>query len=141
MAVGPRGPGGQTRPRFQLPVPPMVVPTLVKVLLALEPRAVMAAMQTTMIRASMTAYSTAVGPLSSFRKLTRAVLNLRMGLLLFRPSQGQSFSATGVAAPLPWGPHRTPGIRHSQALNGKRRFCCAELCTGNFEASRGRGVG
>jgi hypothetical protein len=30
----------------------------------------MAVMHTTMIRASMTAYSTAVGPLSSFRKLT-----------------------------------------------------------------------
>src|SRR5436305_13912510 len=35
----------------------------------------MAAMQTTMIRASMTAYSTAVGPSSAFRKLTRAFLS------------------------------------------------------------------
>src|SRR5205807_4507734 len=69
------GPG-----RFQLPVPPMVVPTLVKVLLALLPSAVMAALQQTMIRASITAHSTAVGPLSSFRKLTRAVPRLRMGL-------------------------------------------------------------
>src|SRR3954466_3313038 len=39
--------------------------------LALEPRVVMAAMHTTMIRASMTAYSTAVGPSSFFRKRTR----------------------------------------------------------------------
>src|SRR5258708_37345016 len=56
----------------------MVVPTLEKVLLALLPRAVMAVMHTTMIRASMTAYSTAVGPSSFFRKLTRCCVNLRM---------------------------------------------------------------
>ena len=47
----------------------MVVPTLVKVLLALLPSVVMAAMQTTIIRASITAYSTAVGPSSFTRKL------------------------------------------------------------------------
>src|SRR5262245_25110583 len=34
----------------------------------------MAAMQTTMIRASITAYSTAVGPSSAFRKLTSLLL-------------------------------------------------------------------
>lgn len=39
--------------------------------LALEPSAEMATMQTTMIRASMTAYSTAVGPSSRLRKLTK----------------------------------------------------------------------
>src|SRR5215471_17049103 len=39
-------------------------------------------MHTTMIRASITAYSTAVGPDSSFRKLTRAELNLRIGKTL-----------------------------------------------------------
>src|SRR3954470_9761637 len=44
--------------------------TLPNVLLAFEPRVVMAAMHTTMIRASMTAYSTAVGPSSFFRKAT-----------------------------------------------------------------------
>src|SRR5947209_15593107 len=49
----------------------MAEPTAVKVLLALEPRAVMAVMHTTMIRASMTAYSTAVGPSSLFRKADR----------------------------------------------------------------------
>jgi hypothetical protein len=43
---------------------PIEVPTLPKVLLALLPRVVMAAMQTTIIRASITAYSTAVGPSS-----------------------------------------------------------------------------
>src|SRR5262249_45067384 len=42
--------------------------TLLKVLLALVPSVVMAVMHTTMIRASITAYSTAVGPSSSFRK-------------------------------------------------------------------------
>src|SRR5262245_4292476 len=44
--------------------------TVVNVLFAFWPRLVMAAMHTTMIRASMTAYSTAVGPSSRFRKLT-----------------------------------------------------------------------
>src|SRR5438874_2129132 len=48
----------------------MVLLTWPKVALALVPSAVMAAMQTTMIRASITAYSTAVGPSSRFRKLT-----------------------------------------------------------------------
>src|SRR5437588_589731 len=38
----------------------------------------MAVMHTTMIRASMTAYSTAVGPSSFFRNFTRACPNLRM---------------------------------------------------------------
>src|SRR5216683_1832445 len=41
-----------------------------KVLLALVPRAVIATRQTTMMRASMTAYSTAVGPSSAFRNST-----------------------------------------------------------------------
>src|SRR5919202_6772270 len=52
--------------------------TVVKVLLALVPRAVIAVMHTTMISASITAYSTAVGPSSAFRKFTRAWLNLRI---------------------------------------------------------------
>ena len=51
---------------------PIVVPTLVKVLFALEPKAVIAVMHTTIIRASMTAYSTAVGP-SSGRPLNGLV--------------------------------------------------------------------
>src|SRR5947209_4541517 len=48
----------------------MLFPTYWKVLEALEPRELIAAMQTTMIRASMTAYSTAVGPSSAFRNFT-----------------------------------------------------------------------
>jgi len=44
--------------------------TVVKVALALEPSAVMATRQTTMISASMTAYSTAVGPSSARKKFT-----------------------------------------------------------------------
>src|SRR5207245_191937 len=56
--------------RPQLEVPAMVLLTLEKVLLALLPRAVMATMHTTMMRANMTAYSTAVGPSSRFRKFT-----------------------------------------------------------------------
>src|SRR5215467_6057607 len=51
----------------------MAVPTVVKVLLALVPRAVMATMHTTIIRANITAYSTAVGPSSCFRKRTTAL--------------------------------------------------------------------
>ena len=46
--------------------------TDVKVALALVPRVVMAVMQTTTIRASITAYSTAVGPSSACRKRTTA---------------------------------------------------------------------
>ena len=45
--------------------------TLLNVLLAFDPRVVIAATHTTIIRASMTAYSTAVGPSSSFRNRTR----------------------------------------------------------------------
>src|SRR5213082_576194 len=56
----------------------MVLPTVVNVVLALDPRVVMAAMHTTMIRASITAYSTAVGPSSFFRKLTSCLVRLRM---------------------------------------------------------------
>src|SRR5712691_10460870 len=59
----------------------MAVLTLVKVLLALVPRVVMAVMHSTIIRASMTAYSTAVGPSSRFRKFTRPVVSL---LIIFR---------------------------------------------------------
>jgi hypothetical protein len=47
---------------LQLKTPAMEVPTQVKVPSALLPRVVIAPMQTTTMRASMTAYSTAVGP-------------------------------------------------------------------------------
>src|SRR5262245_22890849 len=43
----------------------------------------MAAMHTTMIRASMTAYSTAVGPSSRRRKFATFSANLRMALMPF----------------------------------------------------------
>src|SRR5947209_1852559 len=56
----------------------MAEPTKEKVLLALEPRVVMAAMHTTMIRASITAYSTAVGPSSRFRNETSFFVRLRI---------------------------------------------------------------
>jgi hypothetical protein len=54
---------------------PTAEPTEVKVLLALLPRVVTAVMHTTMMSASITAYSTAVGPSSDFRKLTATLLN------------------------------------------------------------------
>ncbi len=51
-------------------VVPMLELTDEKVLFVLVPRVVIAAMQTTMIRANMTAYSTAVGPSSFFKNET-----------------------------------------------------------------------
>src|SRR5437016_519584 len=48
-------------------------------LLALAPSAVTAAMQATTIKASITAYSTAVGPSSRCRKETRFLVRLRIG--------------------------------------------------------------
>src|SRR5580692_5380572 len=64
--------------QVQLEAEPILLPTVVKVVLAFWPRVVIAARQTTMIRANMTAYSTAVGPSSRFRKFTTASVNLRM---------------------------------------------------------------
>src|SRR5439155_17542479 len=52
------------------PAAPMADPTFPNVALALVPRAVMAIRQTTIIRASMTAYSTAVGTSSFFKNST-----------------------------------------------------------------------
>src|SRR5262249_18015566 len=66
---GELAPGRARRGRHE-PLAPTTLPTRVKDLLALAPRAVTALMQTVMIRASMTAYSTAVGPSSRRRKLT-----------------------------------------------------------------------
>src|SRR5688572_18581077 len=58
----------------------MAEPTTLNVSLALVPRAVIAAMHTTMISASMTAYSTAVGPSSRFRNSTTFLVidNMRL---------------------------------------------------------------
>src|SRR5205823_6589343 len=66
----------------QLEVLPIAVATPVNVLLAFEPKAVMAVMHTTMMRASMTAYSTAVGPSSRLRKSTTKFLRLFMTKVL-----------------------------------------------------------
>src|SRR6266571_1728752 len=55
----------------------MLLATLLKVELAFLPRVVMAAMQTTTIRASITAYSTAVGPSSRLTNWTAWRLSLR----------------------------------------------------------------
>jgi hypothetical protein len=60
----------------------IAVPTEVKRAFALLPRVVMAATQTTMMRASITAYSTAVGPSSRLRKLTTRSMDECMKLLL-----------------------------------------------------------
>ena len=72
--------GGSQLPVFGL----TLEPTKEKEELALEPRVVMAAMHTTMIRASITAYSTAVGPSSLFMKVTadrnrQRISDLRLG--------------------------------------------------------------
>src|SRR5438132_13524386 len=61
------------------PAAPILLPTVPKVALAAVPRAVIATRQTTMIRASMTAYSTAVGPSSAFRNSTTIRRRLLMG--------------------------------------------------------------
>src|SRR6476620_3534762 len=55
--------------------------TLENVLLAFEPRVVMAAMHTTMMSASMTAYSTAVGTSSFVTNSTNFLATFRMGTL------------------------------------------------------------
>src|SRR5262245_45325182 len=64
---------GQATQRPAAPGGRMEGPTKEKVLLALEPSVVMAAMHTTIIRASITAYSTAVGPSSAFRNETKQI--------------------------------------------------------------------
>ena len=58
----------------QLDAEPILLPTVVKVVFAFWPRVVMAARQTTMIKANMTAYSTAVGPSSRATKSTTKFL-------------------------------------------------------------------
>src|SRR5438874_12269898 len=59
-----------SRHQAQLEAEPILEPTVVNVWLAFWPRTVMAAMHTTIIRASMTAYSTAVGPSSACTNFT-----------------------------------------------------------------------
>src|SRR5687767_13120410 len=71
-----------------------LTPTTLNVLLALEPRVVTAAMHTTMIRASITAYSTAVGPSSRFRKVT----NFLARLFIISPLCSLSFTPVSFVA-------------------------------------------
>src|SRR5439155_756690 len=77
---------GPSRPCFPQPAQQDVLPiellTLVNVLLAFVPSAVIAVMHTTMINASMTAYSTAVGPSSRARKFLTRSMSFRMISLL-----------------------------------------------------------
>src|SRR5262249_16861060 len=75
--------------RAQLEVVLTLLPTYWKVLEALEPRALMAAMQTTMINASITAYSTAVGPSSDTRKLWTFPNHCFMTIPLLTPYRGR----------------------------------------------------
>jgi hypothetical protein len=63
----------------QLPVLGLIEePTKEKVALALDPIVVIEAIQTTTIRDSITAYSTAVGPSSAFRNDTIYLVRFRM---------------------------------------------------------------
>ena len=66
----------------------IAVVTLLKVASTFEPRAVIVPMQTTMIRANITAYSTAVGPSS----LVRNFLNKFMIVSLSLVEMVRSFS-------------------------------------------------
>ena len=74
----------------------MAEPTLLNVWLLAAPMAVMAAMHTTTMSASMTAYSTAVGPSSRFRNSTTFFSVPRMGCALVRRTcQRTRRAATG----------------------------------------------
>src|SRR5207244_9823446 len=100
---------------YEPEVLPMVLPTEVKVLLALVPRVVMAAMHTTMIRASMTAYSTAVGPSSRFRNRTALLGNLVTGM---PPKDGALGNPCGTPTP----PGRSCfGLRGAGPARGRQR--------------------
>src|SRR5437868_4791086 len=73
----------------QLPPGATALSTVVNVALALLPRVVIAPMQTTMMRASMTAYSTAVGPSSDFKKFNTNGRSLRMCPVLSKETVGK----------------------------------------------------
>src|SRR5438876_1132720 len=76
----------------------MLLPTLVNVLFAFVPRAVIAVMHTTMIRANITSYSTAVGPSSRARKfLTRSISFCMVSLLCPLKKTGRT-TVPGIAA-------------------------------------------
>src|SRR5688500_18845408 len=94
----------------------MVVATELNVWLALVPTAVMATRLTTMIRASMTAYSTAVGPSSRRRNSTTLCTNFDMTVpLLVEETEAALFPAVrccpGAAPDQPHPPDRTCPLR------------------------------
>src|ERR1700722_11076312 len=76
----------------------MFEPTKLKAALAFEPRVVIAAMHTTMIRDSITAYSTAVGPSSFFRNDTKLLHRLSIGISKNGDYRGANLS--GAIAPI-----------------------------------------
>lgn len=69
-------------------------PTKLNVEFAFWPRLVMATMQTTTIKASMTAYSTAVGPSSAFKNATSGRMKGCMVWNVWR-GQGENLAALG----------------------------------------------
>src|SRR6478609_8068897 len=108
---GSRAVPGRDRPPGQAQLPDGVAwaATLENVVLAFDPRVVMAAMHTTMIRASITAYSTAVGPSSFFTNSTSFWVNFRISLL---PVCGGVIATRLVPAPL--------CVRHDRYRRDKR---------------------
>src|SRR5436190_23916618 len=80
----------------------MAEPTNEKVLLAFEPRVVMAAMHTTMISASITAYSTAVGPSSFLTNSTISRVSFRIVSL-----PGSGVRRPRLVGPQVWGENAT----------------------------------
>src|SRR5437764_594061 len=75
----------------------MLLPTLVNVLFALVPRAVIAVMHTTIISASITAYSTAVGPSSRARKFLTRSTSFRMISSPYPLKKTGENQSTGIA--------------------------------------------
>jgi hypothetical protein len=108
--------------RLYEPAAPMAEPTLPNVALALVPRAVIAIRQTTMIKASMTAYSTAVGPSSFFRNSTTCFANRESMTFPFRERIHVIVNEIVVASVLPIkeGPERKFGRTKAFALGLER---------------------
>src|SRR6516164_4793028 len=95
----------------------MALPTVVNVWLAFEPRVVMAAMQTTIMSASMTAYSTAVGPSSLFKKFRTQLITLFIVCSFRQP--GDPPSGHNVGGPMVLRPRFATGLpfRESSAFH------------------------
>src|SRR5579871_5849469 len=109
----------------------MVVPTLLKVLLAFLPSVVIAAMHTTMINASITAYSTAVGPSSLARKsVTERVKRDSIGRFLSVQRSSSRRRAPGQGAHA--GPGPDPGTIARRAVS---RYRAAPPCGPHHSAA------